>query len=265
MHIASTSASDALLEKYNALKLFLQELDGSIAVAYSGGHDSSFLLASAVKWCRHPVFALTAESLFIHPDDLNSVALMSSRINATFVRVCWDPFMHPEIIRNDSMRCYYCKKNMYEALIKRCRKLDIAYIADGTHIDDLGEHRPGIDAVKELGIKIPLCQFGLDKQDIRHLSLLQSLETWELRSQSCLATRISHGRSLDKRELLLSGKIESMLASRGISGSRFRIGFGKAVVFAPDTCKAQHAALLDEIRTVISDYGMDIPEIVVEV
>ncbi len=245
------------LEKYNELKLFLQNLDESIAVAYSGGHDSSFLLASAAEWCRYPVFALTAESLFLHQDDLHSIATMKTRLNARFVRVSWDPFLYPEIIRNDSRRCYFCKKNMYKALMDRCVKLDISYIADGTHVDDIGEDRPGLEAIRELGINTPLCQFGLDKQDIRHLSLLQSLETWELRSQSCLATRISQGRSLDPEELILAGKIESMLADRGVKGSRCRISSSEVVISAPDTHKAQLATLLDEIKTVISDAGLN--------
>ena len=253
-----------LVEKYEKLRAFFSNLDKSIAIAYSGGVDSSFLLHTAIKNCKKPVFALTAHSLFIHVDDMENASNLAAKLNANFITVSWNPLGFAEIIRNDTRRCYYCKKQMYKILLETCKKYNISCLMDGTHQDDLGKDRPGLQALRELGIITPLCQFGLDKQDIRHLSLLQSLETWDLTSQSCLAARINHGRYLKPEELLLAGEIESMLSAKGIRGSRFKIGCGRAFLSAPHTTKVELESHLDQIRAAISNYGVDISDITVE-
>ncbi len=235
-----------------------------MAVACSGGVDSSFLLHASVACCRYPVYALTADSLFVHPDDRRAIYRMAEGISAQFVSVGWDPLSYPEIVCNDALRCYYCKYYMYKKLLEVCDKLGISYLMDGTQKDDLTAHRPGLAAIEELGIITPLSRFGLDKQDIRHLSLLKSLESWELRSQSCLATRIETGKPLEARVLLFVGEIESMLSDWGIEGSRFRICCGKAVLTVPDTGEVEREALLNKVRTVVSERWIESMEITVE-
>ncbi len=239
-------------------------LQGSVAVAWSGGIDSSFLLHASVTCCRYPVYALTADSLFVHPDDRNAISVMADVIAARFVTVDWDPLFYPEIVRNDALRCYYCKYYMYKKMLGVCDRLGISYLMDGTQKDDLAAHRPGLAAIEELGIITPLSRFGLDKRDIRHLSLLKSLESWGLRSQSCLATRIETGKPLEAQTLLFVGKIESMLSDWGVEGSRFRICCGKAVLTVPETGNVEREALLNKVKTVVAGLGIGSMEITVE-
>ncbi len=149
-------------------------------------------------------------------------------------------------------------------MLEVCEKLGISYLMDGTQKDDLMSRRPGLAAIEELGIITPLSRFGLDKQDIRHLSLLKSLESWGLRSQSCLATRIETGKTLVVQDLLFVGEIESMLSDWGIEGSRFRVCCGKAVLTVPDTGKVEREALFNKVRAVVSELGIESMEITVE-
>jgi len=235
-----------------------------VAVACSGGVDSSFLLHTCVTCCRYPVYALTADSLFMHPDDRSAISIMAEGIPARFVSVSWDPLSYPEIVRNDELRCYYCKYYMYKKLLGVCEKLGISCLMDGTQKDDLSAHRPGLAAIQELGIITPLSRFGLDKQDVRHLSLLKLLEIWGLRSQSCLATRIERGKPLAVQDLLLAGHVESMLSDWGVKGSRFRICFGKAVLTVPDTIEVDRVTLLNKVRAVVSESGVESMEITVK-
>ncbi len=252
------------MEKYEKLRIFFKGVKGAAAIACSGGVDSLLLLYTAVRWCSGPVLALMADSVFMHPDDIESVIENTQEMGVKFMRVRWAPLSYPEIVRNDSRRCYYCKYFMYEKLLEACRRLNISYLMDGTHIGDLAARRPGLQAITELGIITPFAQFLLDKQDIRHISLLKLQKTWNRRSQSCLATRIETGNPIREEELVLVKEVETMLLRTGIRGSRFRINSGEALLSVPELGCSELKTEIDRVKTVVAASGLRHLRIVTE-
>ncbi len=248
--------SSSALNKYNELCRYLSSLRHPAAIAFSGGSDSSFLLDATIQHCRVPVHAVHAVSPFVHPDDRNAAVIMADRLNASLLHLEWNPFHHPEIIRNTEKRCYFCKSFMYKNILQHISNLGIALLMDGTQSDDLNSDRPGLQAINELGIITPLAQFGLDKKDIAHLSYLKMQETRAVAvNQSCLATRIETGRHITQRELQLVAGIETMLSQKGLKNTRFKIGTRRARLLAPDISRAELETLFPEIRTIMSDSG----------
>ncbi len=248
--------SSSALNKYNELCRYLSSLRHPVAIAFSGGSDSSFLLDAMLKHCRVPVHAVHTVSPFVHPDDRSAADVVADRLNAPVLHLEWNPFNHPEIIRNTERRCYFCKSFMYKNILQHISKLGIALLMDGTQSDDLNSDRPGLQAISELGIITPLAQFGLDKKDIAHLSYLKTLETPAVTAnQSCLATRIETGRHITHRELQLVAGVETMLSQMGLKNTRFKIGTGSARIFAPDISRVELEVFFPEIRTIMSDSG----------
>ncbi len=255
----------SLSDRHERLCQFLRGLRHPVAIAFSGGVDSTFLLACAVSQCQYPTYALHASSPFVHKEDRLRIKALAIKIGVSLLSVEWNPFEHEEIVRNSKRRCYFCKSSMYRHLLDHAASLGSSILMDGTQADDMVSDRPGLQAISELGIITPLAQFGLDKQDIRHLSYLQTLETWELASQSCLATRIETGRRITYEELLLIDKIEHMLSRKGVRGSRFRIGNGKVRLVLPGCSRTQIRALLNSTRAMMAESGFDSLDVVPEI
>ena len=199
-------------QKYKALCNFLSGLKGPVAVAFSGGMDSMLLLDAAAEAVSGEVYAFTLQSILNHPLDIAVVSNMSGTPGINFIPLDWEPLIYPEIVRNDSLRCYYCKFRMYSLILKECRKKNISCLMDGTQLDDLHKDRPGARAVSELGVLTPLADFLLDKQDIRHISLKKSIYTWKHSSRSCMATRVATGTPLKAENLKVIRDVEGIIA-----------------------------------------------------
>lgn len=199
-----------------------------IGIAYSGGVDSTLLLSIAIE-----VLGVTNVAA-VH---LNSV-LQSQSSSQKSVRLVQEEFPRglnfkqidvfplelPEIVKNCDERCYYCKLHMYKVLQKHFTKYNIHTIADGTNSDDMLEDRPGIKAIRQLGIFTPLENSGFTKREIRALAKKRCLPNHQLASNSCLATRIQRFMKISKKDLVLIEKAESFLESLGFSGVRVRVG-----------------------------------------
>jgi uncharacterized protein len=125
-------------------------------------------------------------------------------------------------INNPVDRCYYCKKNIFSKIIEIAKKSNIEFIADGSNIDDMGDYRPGMKAVKELGVVSPLKEAGMGKDDIRLLSRELGLPTWDKPSYACLASRIPYGEKIDREKLEMVDKAEQYLISLGFRQLRVR-------------------------------------------
>lgn len=211
-------------QPHNARLLERLSSDGNkIALAFSGGTDSAYLLKMTLLAGINvtPFFMI---SPFVSKRERHWINFASKSLNVTPVEVTWDPFKEQNLIKNDALRCYHCKRTMYGKLMAICRGQGIRYIYDGTQADDLrSDDRPGLLAIKELGIKTPLADSGFSKTEIREQSRQLDLPTWDRPSQSCLATRIAYGQPLTSSLLTAIETAEDFLQDIGIYPVRFKI------------------------------------------
>ena len=209
-------------EKLNDLKEILKGY-GSVAVAFSGGVDSTFLLKVAHDVLGDRAIALTCSSesfpgrerqeaiAFCKKEGIRQVVTESSELDI------------PGFRDNPPDRCYLCKKELFGKLLSLASENDIAYVAEGSNMDDLGDYRPGLRAIDELGIKSPLREAGLTKSEIRELSKAMDLPTWSKPSFACLASRFVYGETIDRKKLRMVERAEQFLIDRGFRQVRVRM------------------------------------------
>lgn len=198
-----------------------------VAVAYSGGIDSTFLLYSAVQTLGgENVKAYTCVSEVNAEHSLVGMRNVfakhfAGRIDLHEVRL--HPLMWKEFAVNDGNRCYFCKRRMYLALLDEVRKENYFVLVDGTNRDDLKKNRPGLRAIRELNVQTPLAEAGLTKEEIRLLARSNDLVNSDLPSNSCLATRIAQGVNITQSRMAVIEKAEKYLHQLGFNGCRVKI------------------------------------------
>lgn len=194
-----------------------------LAVAFSGGVDSTYLLHEAVKAGKEKVTALIMKTPSVPERELDeAVAFCKSRGISFFVLPA-DPFSAAGFRENGRDRCYICKHFLFSALLEKAKEEGIPFVADGTNADDRKEFRPGLRALKELDIRSPLAEAGLTKKEIRELSEKEELPTWNKPSFSCLATRFPYGEELTVEKLRRTEAAENLLAELGFTQRRVRV------------------------------------------
>lgn len=221
----------AFEEKNVQLQLILRGLK-RVAVAYSGGIDSTFLLHSAVKALgSENVMAYTcvsevnAEQSLVGMRDVFAKHF-ADRLDLHEVRL--HPLMWKEFAVNDGNRCYFCKRRMYLALLDKVRKENYFVLVDGTNMDDLKKNRPGLRAIRELNVQTPLVEAGLTKQEIRLLARSSELVNAGLASNSCLATRIVQGVNITQSRMDVIENAEKYLHQLGFNGCRVKLSGNSA-------------------------------------
>ena len=211
-----------LAEKRDRLLSILKGYD-SLLVAYSGGVDSSFLLAMAHEALNKNLFAVTSASP-LHPERETREAIDFAKVLGVEHMIIQSKEMHrADFISNTKERCYLCKKYLIEELLKISNHRKIQHVAHGANIDDLRDYRPGFAAAQEMGIKAPLVDAGLTKNDIRRLSKQMNLTTWNKPPMACLATRIPYGTPITIKDLKMIEQAEQVLTNIGFSGCRVRV------------------------------------------
>lgn len=209
-------------EKEKKLAVLLEKCM-PLAVAFSGGVDSTYLLHEAVKAGKEKVTALIMKTPSVPERELDeAVAFCKSRGISFFVLPA-DPFSAAGFRENGRDRCYICKHFLFSALLERANEEGIPFVADGTNADDRKEFRPGLRALKELDIRSPLAEAGLTKKEIRELSEKEGLPTWNKPSFSCLATRFPYGEELTVEKLRRTEAAENLLAELGFTQRRVRV------------------------------------------
>ncbi|MBQ7574741.1 MAG: ATP-dependent sacrificial sulfur transferase LarE [Clostridia bacterium] len=208
--------------KYNKLLDYIKSLK-SVVVAYSGGVDSTFLLKASKEALGDKVIAVTISSC-LNPsremDDANSFC-KNEGIKQVVCEV--DPFLVEGFCENPKNRCYICKKNILTHIRHIADKYSMCEVMEGSNLDDMGDYRPGMQAVKELGIKSPLKDMGFSKSEIRELSKKMGLPTWKKPSFACLASRIPYGDRITKEKLERVEKAEDVLFNMGFLQFRVRV------------------------------------------
>ena len=207
---------------------------GSLLVAYSGGVDSSFLLAMAHEALNKNLLAVTSASL-LHPAWETREAIDFANVLGVEHMVTQSRIMHrADFISNTKERCYMCKKYLIEELLTIANHRGIQHVAHGANIDDLSDYRPGFAAAQEMGIKAPLVDAGLTKNDIRRLSKQMNLTTWSKPPMACLASRIPYGTPITAEDLKMVDQAEQVLFGFGFTGCRVRM-HGKVARIEVDT------------------------------
>lgn len=217
----SDSAQDAE-KKLKQLKTYLKSL-GSVAVAFSGGVDSTFLLRVAKDVLDDNVIAITAKSHSFPKREFEETKLFCEKMGVRQFICKFDELSVDGFCQNPPNRCYLCKRELYKRIIEIAEKQGIPYIAEGSNMDDTGDYRPGMAAVVESGIKSPLQEAGLYKEEIRELSKELGLTTWEKPSFACLSSRFAYGEPITAEKLAMVERAEQLLFDRGFSQARVRI------------------------------------------
>ncbi len=234
--------------KLQQLKDILAGMEG-VLVAYSGGADSTFLLKVALDVLGEKVLAATGRLPIIPSSELTAAEEMAHQLGARHLFVETDVMDDPRFYSNPPDRCYVCK----QALFRRLREMADDYgfeVADGSNHDDLGEHRPGLKALRELGVRSPLAEAGLTKADIRALSREMGLPTWDKPAQPCLATRFPYGEQLTPEKLTRVEEAEEFLRSLGLRQLRVRSHDSLARIEIP---REDMVRLLSEMASEIVD------------
>ena len=211
-----------LQEKYAHLQAYLRSL-GSVAVAFSSGVDSTFLLYAAKEALGDQVIAITARSCSFPQRELKEAAAYCETNGIRHFIVDSDELNIEGLSQNPPNRCYLCKHELFEQILAIADKEGIAAVAEGSNLDDNGDYRPGLQAVAELGIKSPLREAGLTKQEIRILSRQFGLPTWEKQSFACLSSRFPYGETITEEKLHMVDRAEQLLLDLGFSQVRVRI------------------------------------------
>jgi uncharacterized protein len=195
---------------------------GGCLVAYSGGVDSTFLLAVARRALGERVAAITVRTLFHEPDEIDEARRRAAAIGVSHEVLALDLMAHPEVLANPHDRCYHCKRLVFSALHRRAGELGLPVLADATHAGDLLERRPGVRALRELGVSSPLAEAGLAKADIRALSAALGIEGADRPSSPCLATRVPFDSPITEERLRRVADAERLLRVLGFADVRVR-------------------------------------------
>ena len=222
------------MEKLELLKNKIASY-GKLCVAYSGGVDSSFLLHITYQVLGKNTLAVIVDSPVLARRDKKEAITILEKMGVSYEVAFDDPFHVNEFTQNSTMRCYFCKKNVFSHIVDVAKKRGIELIADGQNADDMvSKHRPGTKAAAELGVVSPLAECGLTKQDIRRYSEELGVSTWNKPSNACLASRFPYGFEITQERLAIIEAAEEVLRKRGMEGCRVRWHNSIARIEAPE-------------------------------
>lgn len=211
-------------EKFLKLIDWFKSVESPVLVAFSGGVDSSVVLTVAsLALGRSSVLAITATSPIHHEEDLAWAKRVAELLGVTHILVESHELEDPNFISNPPNRCYFCKKSLAKELSKVAERFGAKTVVDGTNASDLSGYRPGLLAFVEAGVRSPLAEVGITKDEAREIARALSLPNWDRPSMSCLATRIPYGEPIDVEKLKRVAEAEKIVkALTGVSVVRVR-------------------------------------------
>ncbi len=208
-------------KKIKKLELTLIKMD-KVLIAFSAGVDSTFLLKLAVDLLGKNALAVTACSVTYPKKELEQAKTIAKNLGARLKIIHTSELKTPKFLQNCPKRCYYCKKELFKRLTQIAEKEKIKYILDGSNLDDRLDFRPGNIAKQEFKVRSPLAESGFTKKEIRNLSKVFGLNTWNKPSLACLASRVPYGKRISPRVLRRIEKGEQYLCNLGFDQVRLR-------------------------------------------
>jgi uncharacterized protein len=208
-------------KKYRDLKDRILNL-GSALIAYSGGVDSALVLMVAREMLGDRVLAVTARSPVYPSEEIDQARTLARELGVRHKIIETHELTNPRFIDNPKERCYWCKRELFAELTNIARENNLNYVLDGTNFDDLDDFRPGMMAANECGVRSPLKEARLTKEDIRSLGKLLGLPIWDKPSFACLASRFPYGTKITHENLVKVEKAERFIRGFGITQVRVR-------------------------------------------
>lgn len=231
-----------------------------IALAFSGGTDSAYLLYSGIT-NGADIHAYFVKSQFQPEFEIADARRLAGELGARLTVIQLDALSNERVAANPANRCYYCKQNIFSALIARARADGYDEIIDGTNASDDALDRPGMRALEEMKVLSPLRECGINKRDVRRLSREAGLFTWDKPSYACLATRIPSGAAITEEKLARIERAESALAALGFIDFRVRLDGDTAKL---QMRQEQMPELIKKREEILKALSGDFPNVVMD-
>ena len=244
--------------KLDVLKNNIKSM-GSVAVSFSGGVDSTFLLKVAHDVLGDRVMAITARSSAYPEREFREAADFAHQLGVRHMVIVSEELEIEGFTDNPLNRCYLCKRELFSKICEIAKDQGVKNVADGSNIDDLSDFRPGIKALDELGIVSPLREAGLTKEDIRVLSREMQLPAWDKPAFACLSSRFPYGQKITKEKLTMVDKAEQYLLDLGFMQVRVRHhgDIARIEVAASERVKFFDDGLMDRIHSSFRQIGFN--------
>jgi pyridinium-3,5-biscarboxylic acid mononucleotide sulfurtransferase len=244
-------------KKFDSLISYLRKLE-KVAIAFSGGVDSSFLLAASKIALGENVYAITIDSPALPRYELEDAIHIAETLQSKHIIIKSDS-IEEEIKQNPVNRCYFCKKIEFGSIKEEAAKLGIMNVLDGSNADDLKDYRPGMQAKNEIKVLSPLLENGITKAEIREFSKSLKLPTWDKPAYACLYSRIPYGQEIKIEDLEKVEKSEKFFIDKGIRTVRVRChnNLARIEVNSDDIGKLFQEPLKSEISKNLKSFGFD--------
>ena len=214
--------ADASLQKRREELVEKIRYFGQVAVAFSGGVDSTVVAQAAFEALGENAIAVTAVSDSLASGELEECLELARKIGIRHRIIRTEEFADPNYLRNNPDRCYFCKSELYGRLSDMLPHLSVDVILSGANMDDAGDHRPGMKAAAENGVRHPLQECGLSKNDVRELAKAWDLPTWDKPATPCLSSRIAYGEEVTPERVRMIDEAEQWLREKGLKICRVR-------------------------------------------
>jgi pyridinium-3,5-biscarboxylic acid mononucleotide sulfurtransferase len=213
LELNSIRELDGLGQKYDLLLKWFDAINGKVVVALSGGVDSAVVALAAHMRLGQKAMAVTANCATTSEEELKSAMFVAKELGIRHEIAEYNVLLNQDFTKNDTSRCYYCRSDLAFHLVSKGKEFGAKNIVDGTHVDDLGDHRPGIVALQKAGVRHPLLEIGLKKSDIRNIARHFKLSVSNKPANSCLASRIPHGNEITHSLISRIEKAEIIIKS----------------------------------------------------